>query len=364
MIFRPLLGCLLLLGPGEGCSAAQMPPVAPWLGEPIQTQPVQEQGSAADISTLQQGIALTRSGRFAEAIPLLKKADTQGIAGYAGRYDLALCYLATGDTVAAEKQTDGLLNEGHATAQVYNLKAQILIAERRLPEAWTAIRTASSLTPADEKLYAFLLDACADHHEPSLALQTADLGLSSLPHSQRLHYERALALARLDRLDEARPEFTHATELGPDTWLGRLAQIQSRLYDNDLPGALVAARAAVEHGQHDPDTLALFGTVLLYEGASPGEPRFEEAQHALEAAVAAKPLLSSAQIALGKVYLMQGRPRDAITHLEVGRRLEPQNTTVYAQLSTAYRQVGDRASAAECSRQLAALLKDKSASAK
>jgi Flp pilus assembly protein TadD len=77
------------------------------------------------------------------------------------------------------------------------------------------------------------------------------------------------------------------------------------------------------------------------------------------ASVAANPGYSTSQIALGKLYLMEGRAGDAVAHLESGQRLEPRNPTVYTSLARAYRQLGEHEKAQESLIKLAGLLREK-----
>ena len=240
-----------------------------------------------------------------------------------------------------------------------NLLAQAYVGEHDAAKAWAAIEEASRLAPTDEKMFAYLLNSCTDHYEYSLGLKAATLGLQSLPHSARLHYERAVFLARLDRLDDAKPEFNTATALDPDGDIGYLASVQKLLYENDLPHALEMARRAVKTGHRDYQTMSLLGTVLMYMGVTPGQPQFAEARNSLETSVTERPDFSTSQIALGKLYLMEGRSADAVAHLEIGRRLEPQNPAVYTSLASAYRRLGNKEASTECMKTLAGILQEK-----
>jgi predicted Zn-dependent protease len=311
---------------------------------------------------LQQGIELTRRGLFKEAIPSLQKVRANDPEDYAAGFNLGLCYLGIGEFRQAISMLTDLRSSGHDTAAVNNLLAQSYIGDGQTIPAMQALEQASRQTPKDESLYAFVADACTDHYAYALGLQIVDLGLQQLPGSARLHYERAVFLARLDRLEEAKPEFQLASKFAPGSDLAYLALIQENLYEDDLPRSLSLAREGIKAGHRDYQMLSLLGTVLLHAGAAPGQPEFLEARTALEASVAAQPSYSTSQIALGKLYLMEGRWRDAATHLEIGRRLEPQNPSVYANLATAYRRLGEREKAQESLAVLSALLREKSAS--
>ncbi len=328
-----------------------------------QSQDSGQASAAAAAESLRQGTKLTMQGQFAAAIPLLRAAQTGGASAYAAGFNLALCYVGTGRYGDAIAQLQSLQGMGRNTAAVNNLMAQAYLGEGDLQKAWASIQEAARLAPTDEKMYALLLNACTDHYAYALGLQVSDLGLTALPGSARLHYERAMLLARLDRLDEAKPEFAKAAQLDPGGDIGYLALVQERLYEDRLPEALDLARKAVNAGHRDYQMLSLLGTVLMFSGAAPASPEFAEARSALEASVSERGDYSTSQIALGKLYLMEGKAAEAIPHLEAGRRLEPQNPAVYTSLASAYRRIGDKQAAEESLNTLAALLREKAATA-
>jgi tetratricopeptide (TPR) repeat protein len=321
------------------------------------------QSAAAAETDLQRGIDLTKQGFFEKAIPFLVRARGENPGDYAAGFNLALCYLG----ISEFKQAIGILNElqrsGHNTAAVNNLLSQAYVGSGQLELAFNALQEASRQTPKDEKLYAFVADACTDHYAYGFGLRVVELGLQQLPDSARLHYERAVFLARLDRLEEAIPEFQFASKLAPGSDIAYLALIQENLYEDKFPEALSLIRKEIQSGHRDYQMLALQGTVLMQSGVMPGQPGFVEAREALEASVVANSGFSMSQIALGKLYLMEGRARDAVAHLEVGRRLEPRNPAVYTALARAYRQLGEPGKAQESLDTLAGLLREKTATA-
>ena len=310
---------------------------------------------------LQKGTDLTRQGQFAKAIPLLESARAQSVGGYVGAFNLALSYIGVGQYASAIAQLQQLQSSGMQTAAVSNLMAQAYLGEQNPQKAWAYIEDAARLSPKDETMYALLMNACTDHYEFSLGLKTSELGLKSLPESERLHYERAVFLARLDRLEEANPEFKKAAALAPGTDLGYLALVQERLYQQDFTQAVTLVRRALSTGHRDYQMLSLLGTVLMESGAAPGEPNFSEARSALEASVAERQDYPTSQIALGKLYLMEGKFQEAIAHLEVGERMEPQNPSVYKNLATAYRRIGNKEASQQSLRTLSNLLREKAA---
>ena len=94
---------------------------------------------------------------------------------------------------------------------------------------------------------------------------------------------------------------------------------------------------------------------MLRSGVTPGQPEFNEAQSALEKAVAEHPNDASAQIALGQAYLLAGRLDDAIAHLDAARQMKPDQASIYASLAKAYQRKGDSQRAEEALQRLETL---------
>jgi Flp pilus assembly protein TadD len=315
--------------------------------------------SVTAASELRTGTDLTRQGMLQKAIPHLLAAKREGLAPYAVGVNLGICYLGTGDYKQAIAELESLRASGHKSTIIDNLLAQAYIGDGQTGPAFQVFLEASAAAPEDEKLYAYMADACTDHQDYKLGLRMVDEGLKHLPNSARLHYERAVFLSRLDRFDEAKSDFNRAAQLANGDYIGTLALVQKDLYEDDLKGAATLLRQAVKDGHRDYQTLELLGSVLLVEGAVPGQPEFAEAQSALEESAKQQPRYSTTQIALGKLYLREGRYKDAAEHLEIGRRLEPNNPAVYTSLATAYSGLGERDKAREMSRQVGRLLAER-----
>ena len=363
MLRAPILllaGAALICQPAGAQFPAQHTPLpgATASGSPQDSR----QDAAEDAKAeLEAGSALTRQGFFEQAIPHLLAARRQGFALYATGVNLAICYLGTHQYKEAVSDLRELVAGGKANATVYNLLAQAYLGNGQKPEAWQSFLLAAQATPKDERLYDYLADACTDEGDYSMGLGVVTEGLKELPDSARLHYERAVFLARLGSLEQARPEFEQAAHLAPGSDIGYLAEVQQALYDDQYPKAEEVLRRAIAAGRDDFRMQSLLGTVLLHEGAAPGDPKFAEAKAALTKAAEEHPNDSATEIALGKVYLMEGQPRAAIEHLEVGRRLNPNDIAVYASLASAWEKLGERQKAAAMRRQMSRLVSRQSA---
>lgn len=295
---------------------------------------------------LQKGTALTRAGRFTEAIPHLLAAGGRVSNEYAATFNLALCYVATGDHKRAVEILKDL-RSSRDNADVENLLAQAYVGDGEDKEAFAAVEHAASMSPKNEKLYVFVAEAAADHQNPALALKVVDFGLRNLPQSPRLHYQRGMFLTQFDRFDDAKADFDLAATLAPDGEIAYLSKAERGMLGGDISGALAAAREGVAKGFADPVLQTVLGEALVRSGIVPGQPEFAEAQTALEKAVAARPNDPASQIALGEIYLEAGRLDDAISHLERARQMKPDQPAVYANLAKAYQRRGNARQAQE-----------------
>jgi predicted Zn-dependent protease len=304
---------------------------------PDQTAQYNDSGAEAE---LQAGIALTRQGRFREAIPHFHAAQGHVSNEFVLDFDLALCYVATDQFQQAIPILSALRSGGQATADVYNLLAQAYIGDAQPKEAFDAFQRAAALMPQSEKLYLYVADACMDHQYYTLGLDVVNLGLQHLPRSSRLNYERGVLHSFMDRPDLARNDLELASKLTPGSNISNLAAAQKGMLDGDISAAIQAAREGVKKDPKNYVLLTILGQALIRSGAGPGQPEFAEAQTVLERAVTERPNFAAAQLALGQLYRMTDRLADAITHLEIARQLAPGNTSVYSHLAMAYQRQG------------------------
>ena len=310
---------------------------------------------------LRLGTALTRRGSFSEAIPHLLAARGQVANEYAASFNLALCYVAIRRFTEAIHVLSDLRSGGHDGVDVENLLAQAYVGNAQPQEALASLQKAASLAPQDEKLYSFVIDACTASKDYGLGLKVVELGLSNLPQSARLHYQRALLLTQLDEFDQAKPDFDLAGKVAQGSELGYLASAQEELLEGDISAAVRTGREAVKQGYDNHALLAVLGEALIRSGVNAGEPEFAEATTVLEKAVEQQSNDATSQIALGSLYLAGGRLENAIAHLEKARELDPDSPSVYSNLARAYQRHGDIQQAQDALATLQKLNRDQAA---
>jgi tetratricopeptide (TPR) repeat protein len=292
-------------------------------------------------SELQEGISLTKQGRFTEAIPHFLNARGRVVDEYAANFNLALCYVATGAFENAIAILKGLETGATVPAAVNNLLTQAYIGAGRYSEASSAFEQAVKQTPQDEKLYLFIADACLDSQAYDFGLKALNVGLQNLPGSARLHYERGVFLSFENEPDAAVADFELASKLAPQTDIAYMAAGQKALLEGNIGEAIRVTREGIKRGHPNYILLTIFGDAVARSGEGPGQPDFAEAEAALKEAVAARPNYADAQAILGELYLSEGRLDDAIARLDAARKLAPNDPSVYSHLAIAYRRKGN-----------------------
>ena len=302
--------------------------------------------SAAE-AELQKGIELTRGAKFNEAIPHFLAAQGQVRDASALSFNLALCYVGTGQYPHAIALLNELRSNGLKNANLENLLTQALLGNGQPEEAFAAFERASRLAPENEKLYLYVVESCMGNGYLDMGLRVVEIGLKRLPRSAPLVFEHGILLAQLDFIGEAMKELQKVTELAPGSDVAYIAAAQKSLFESEVDEAVRIAREGIGKGKKHFMLLALFGEAVVLSGVEPGSKEFAEARAALEQSIALSPTYVSARMTLGKLYLMERRMDDAIVHLNVARELNPKNPAVYSNLAAAYRRRGDTAKAEE-----------------
>ena len=342
-----LILCALAASLCRAQSSSSRAPAPPSNRSAPDSHTSQAQGAenASAEEELRTGTALTRKGRFSEAIPHLLAARGQVANEYAAGFNLALCYVGTGTFSQAVTVLNDLRRQGHENADVENLLAQAYVGSGQANEALASLQKAAAISPQNEKLYLLVADACVQYQNPALALKVIEIGLRNLPQSPRLHYERGVLLSQLDEFDRARGDFALVGRLAAGTEIGYVSAAEQALFDGNVPAAIQSAREGTAKGFQGSILLTILGEALLRSGATLGQPEFDEARAALEKAVVETPNDPSAQLALGRLYLAAGRASDAIIHLEKARRMAPGRLAVFSNLAKAYQRNGDKPAA-------------------
>lgn len=336
-----LSGSVLAIGAAQ-MRAPQQTPAQPAPAAQSATSPDRpDEGRQQAQQELFSGITLTRSGRFAQAIPHFLAARGRVSDTFALEFNLSLCYVGTRQFQQAIVILSRIHGAGRHAADVQNLLAQAYVGDHQPAPALKALDEAAKLAPADEKLYLLVSESCLDEGLADLGAQVLGVGLGNLPNDPKLLFERGLIRSHLEQTDLADQDFQLVRKLAPGSDIAYIADAQQALLSGDIPEAVKACREGIAAGHSHYLLLTMLGEGLLRSGATPATGRdFAEGQAALERAVQLRPNYSSARISLARFYLLSGKVDDAILHLEEARQRDPRNRAVYPPLAEAYRRAG------------------------
>ena len=301
---------------------------------------------APEAAHFSAGELLARLQRYASAARKFELAQEGHPNPYDAGFNLVLAYVKSGQHTNAIRAGEQLIARGHKKAELYNLLAQAYEAAGKTGDAYSALRTATTLEPADPVNYLDLMAICLTHKNFDLALEIANISIARLPSSDRLHLQRGIVLAMKEDFNGAAAEFQNAVKLAPQKSLAHVALALMMLQGDRAGEAITVLRERV---RSKPDYVALWflGEALNRQGAPAGSPEEREAVDALSQSVKLNPDLAQSRILLAKLLVHRGALKDAEEHLARALTLEPDNMTATYQLAQVCQRKGDTARARE-----------------
>ena len=234
------------------------------------------------------GDAYLRQNRIDDAIHHLKQVVKDSEA----RYLLGLAHFQKEDFTKAIPHFEAVIKRESRHAKAYFNLGNCYLRTGKVAEGRAALRTFEKLTREEERL----------------------TSLQRLVHNDPRHLQPRYELAELHI---KRTEWELAT---------------------------VELKACLAIAPHDEKASELLGYIYLQTEAYP------EALEIYGGLVETHPESAIYRNSLGIVYMMQKRPRQAITQFETATRLGTTNPQLYRNLANAYRQVGEQAKAEQAYR--------------
>lgn len=260
----------------------------------------------------------------------------------------------------------------------------LLLAQRQpLDQAWDLIakgdragaaRLLESIlktTPTNADAHLMLGSLLAEDGKPTEALSHLRQGVKLRPQSAEAHHALGEALKNFGQAEPARVEFQQAVTLNPNFAQARIDLGLVLLEASDFKTAAIHLDKAILLLGRKPDSAfprylrakihaentETQKAAALLQDAVALQPQFAEAWSdlgqarktlldepgalaAFEKSVAIDPENAIAQLRLGSEYLRQGRPHEAVPHLQQADRLKPNDQATLNSLQLALRQDG------------------------
>lgn len=299
------------------------------------------------VTRFDAGMLFANMGRYKEAASQFELARKGYPDPYQVAFNLTLAYVRMRDFQPAIRTAQGYLAQGDPRAELYNLLAQALEGSGQTMEAYNALRTATKLDPKDEDNYLDLSALCVDHANYDLGMEIVDIGISYLPRSDRLHFQRGTLLAIKGQSAQAAADFETAGKLAPEKSLPAVAQGLVLLEMGEPAKSVTLLRQKAAEPRADYLVFYIFGEALTRTGAAQGSPEEIEAVKALERSIHLNPNFAQSRGLLGKLLLRAGEVDRAVAELEKALELDPEETNSAYQLAQAYRRKGNTARAKE-----------------
>jgi tetratricopeptide (TPR) repeat protein len=293
------------------------------------------------------GVILARLEKYDDAARQFELALKERPGAYEVAFNLTLAYVRRKRYADAIRAARDYLSQGQKKAELYNLLSQAYEGNGQTIEAYDALRAATQIDPKDENNYLDLAVLCVDHANYDLGLEIVSIGVSNIPQSDRLFFQRGALLAMKGQSAQAVVDFETASKLAPNKSLPYAARGIVLLELGETSNAISLLRQRASASPDDYMVHYVLGEALNRSGPAIRSPEETEAIQSLERSVSLKPDFAASRAVLGKLLLRRSEVDRAITELERALELYPQDTSFLYQLAQAHRKKGNMERAKE-----------------
>ncbi len=285
-------------------------------------------------ATLQLAALLTQQQKQADALAVLKRAESAGASGPTLQLALGQAFLASGDVERAKKTFSDLLAETPGLAVARLGLAAALKAGGNLTGAKSELDTLMSQAADTAGLRQALAELLVAQGQRDQALATYRSEIDAGRATPSLKLAAARLALDTGHADVARDIAEKIVAENPETPGALVLLGRTRRALGDLPGALAELRRGLAF-ESTPELHFEYGRALLESGSS------DEGLAELELA----PTLAAAAVERARVFLRRGDAERAVGPLEVAVKQAPNNAEAWLLLGNAYDRLGTTAKA-------------------
>lgn len=210
-------------------------------------------------------------------------------------------------------------------------RGQILLEQRRYPEAEKFFRDSLAQEPQDADALYCLAICEANQDRPKLALETIGRAIALEPEVAALHAFRALVLVDLKRSSDAEKSAAEALRLDPDSDFAWTSQAAVHLSLNEWVKGEQAARKALELNTDNPTAANQLAHALRLQN------RLGESAEQTAFMLDQNPENPHTRVTAGWTDLQRGDFRSAEAHFLEALRLDASNEAAREGLKEAFR---------------------------
>jgi tetratricopeptide (TPR) repeat protein len=288
---------------------------------------------------------LNQAELYKESIQTLSKVPPDFPDALRHYYELAFAYYGDAQNDKCITTLNKLLKNGSTSPEVYALLGAAMEKDGRTKEAYDTFRQGILQNPRDPQNYLNIATLACQHTNYDLAAQILTSGISFIPDSHELVFSRGIAYTLKGDYTSAQRDYDRAIHMAPRDEGNYIAMGLSKLISGDLESAVQAMQKAAELEPKDPRPYYFETEALLQRGLTSGTPEFEQAQGAIDQALALDSSLAGAYADRARLELLAGDTRGAVSDLERAHKADPTATTITYRLAQAYHQTGRTAEA-------------------
>jgi tetratricopeptide (TPR) repeat protein len=300
------------------------------------------------LDRFQMGWLYGRARRFDKALKEFNALSPDVPDRLTHGYAVALSKFELADYHGAIDDLKSMQVSGIADANSINLLAVAYAKLGLYVEAYQVLAEEIRKEPNDLPLYLNLVAVCAEGGDFAKAVDVAAQAIRMFPNSADSFIVHGAANSLLGFLDKAHEDFATAVRLAPERADARFFLALTDYNQGNIPDALSILKAAVQRGVADPDLHYLMAECLLKLDTNDSGAALGELNRALDL----DPNSVSARTLRGKLLLRAGRPKEAVSDLELAIHRDPDSRAALYNLAGAYRAVGRTREADALFRQL------------
>jgi tetratricopeptide (TPR) repeat protein len=289
-----------------------------------------------------------QTGKIADAIPFLTRAQEIDPAAYNNGYDLALALEQTGQLEEARQQLQKLIS-ARDSAELRGLLGEVEEKLRNYVSSAAQYEQAVHMDPSEENVLNWGAELLL-HQTFVAAIEVFKAGTERFPQSAQLHNGLGIAFYGAGQMDNAADAFLRASDLTPSdslplTFLGKAC-------DGTSPDLATRIRSRIQsfinHGAQSAE-LNYYLAVCLWKGNQvDSSPELtSQIEALLNHAITLDPKYADAYFQLGNLYAEQRRYRDAITQYERALGINASSANFHYRLGQALARAGDGTRAQE-----------------
>jgi tetratricopeptide (TPR) repeat protein len=300
------------------------------------------------LDKFQTGWLYGRARRFDKALKVFNALPPDVPDRLTHGYAVALSKFELADYHGAIDDLKLLRVSGIADLNSINLLAVAYVKLGLYVEAYRVLAEEIQKEPNDLTLYLNLVAVCAEGGDLAKAVDVAAQATRMFPKSADSFIVHGAANSLLGFLDKAYEDFTTAVRLAPERADARFFLALTDYNQGNISDALTILKAAVQGGVADSDLHYLMAECLVKLDTNDSNAALNELNRAIDL----NPNSVSARTLRGKLLLRTGRPKEAVSDLELAIHRDPDSRAALYNLAGAYRAVGRTNEAEALFRQL------------